>query len=85
MCFVSIPSLAGQTARLDIIPDDEALKDSHVSIPSLAGQTARLDPLLEHTEVLANCFNPLISGADRATIRRWEGANESPTQFQSPH
>ena len=38
-----------------------------VSIPSLAGQTARQPSSHWVVQLLFTCFNPLISGADRAT------------------
>ena len=93
---VSIPSLAGQTARLPLgrgdhlrgfngfnplISGADRATDSGsgivpmsltgVSIPSLAGQTARpgTQPGTRVFERLTR-FNPLISGADRATVLR---------------
>ena len=64
--FVSIPSLAGQTARR-LIENLEMEVYFYVSIPSLAGQTARLDSQNIQNIKRKIGFNPLISGADRAT------------------
>ena len=75
---VSIPSLAGQTARpmwqesfigLPITQGTarpNPSTPSPVSIPSLAGQTARPEILAAVTFNTPRRFNPLISGADRA-------------------
>ena len=63
---VSIPSLAGQTARLAVMIGIE-IANQYVSIPSLAGQTAR-PKKISFLDLGNNLgFNPLISGADRAT------------------
>ena len=63
---VSIPSLAGQTARLMALEDRIRAHDP-VSIPSLAGQTARRSGNTISRRSITTSFNPLISGADRAT------------------
>ena len=65
--IVSIPSLAGQTARLLIAAPIVAALIPTVSIPSLAGQTARRMDNARETRFLDR-FNPLISGADRAAL-----------------
>ena len=55
-----------------------------VSIPSLAGQTARLGAGLGSQQFKALCFNPLISGADRATLSG-DIPGLGKMMFQSPH
>ena len=65
---VSIPSLAGQTARHHHVLPSLHRTASHVSIPSLAGQTARQERKIKKRKRKFSGFNPLISGADRATI-----------------
>ena len=65
---VSIPSLAGQTARRHAAFIEGIAKNGNVSIPSLAGQTARRNEVsADHKNARTVGFNPLISGADRAT------------------
>ena len=84
--YVSIPSLAGQTARLDGKVVWRIKNEQDVSIPSLAGQTARqyLNSLDVSRE--SSGFNPLISGADRATKWCCVGPCQLVcTWFQSPH